>query len=260
MIRHLAASNIRPRDTYFRSGEYAIVSCARDNSLLVGRMLEHLRPALLQAIQDVESPTMSPAYRAFFKDAENTAYVSNILANITNGTPIHPPTSVNDGGPIIVCVNSPDVIAGTYPWGERYEAFNDCKNNPTWSSQSVSGTPYVVLCPFFWTSGFGTQRTFPPENECLSVDTRRNRFRADYTGLAGLTMTHYAMWVLLEQIVHIYLIPEQLRRGVAPGDKSDDANELFALSPDKALMSANVYVYYVASVYGHCTTFPTPKV
>lgn len=246
-------------------------------------MLERLQPILVKAIQDVESSTMSPAYRAFFKDAENTAYVSNILANITAGTPIHPPGSVNEGGPVVVCVNSTGVIAGTFPSGEKYDAYDGCTSNPRMSSQSASGTPYVVLCPFFWTSGFATRRTFPRENECLSVDTRRNRFREDITGLAGPLVTHYAMWVLLEQIVHIYLIPEQLKRGVAPGFKSDDANDVFALSSDRALMSANSYVFYVASeslclsssvvlfsavllmwpivagVYGNCKQFPTPK-
>ncbi|KAL8775885.1 MAG: hypothetical protein Q9194_003542, partial [Teloschistes cf. exilis] len=222
------------------------MSCGNDNGRLIGKMLERLQPFLLKAIEDVESPTMSPAYRAFFKDAENTAYVSNILANITAGTPIHPPTSVNDGGPVIVCVNSTGVIAGTYPWGKKYDAYTDCINNPRMSSQSVSGSPYVVLCPFFWNSGYATRRTFPPEKECLSVDTRRNRFRSDFTGLAGPLMTHYAVWTLLEMMAHIYLIPEQLKRGVAPGDKFEDANDVFALSSEKALMSANSYVYYVA--------------
>ncbi|KAL8687530.1 MAG: hypothetical protein Q9218_006326, partial [Villophora microphyllina] len=209
-------------------------------------MLDHLRPALFQAAQDAESSTMSPAYRTFFKDAENKAYVSNILANMTAGAPIHPPTTVNDGGPVIVCLTSEGTIAGTYAGGEPYDAYTGCRNNPYMTSQSMSGTPYVTLCPFFWNTYLGTRRTIPPPNNCLSVDTRKNKFHVNRLGRAGPSMIQFAMWDLMKQIAHIYLIPEQSRRGVAPGESFDDANKLLPLSADRSLMSADSYVLYVA--------------
>lgn len=60
------------------------------------------------------------------------------------------------------------------------------------------------------------------------------------------------MWVLLEEIVHIYLIPEQTKQGVL-GQLGDyevyDANDVLALTAQHMLLNAHSYVLYTASTF-----------
>lgn len=214
-------------------------------------MLETLWGALIQATQDAESSTMSPAYQTFFKDPENLAFVSNILAQSSAGAAIHPPTKVNNGAPVIACLSAAGQLAGRLPDGSRFDAYDGCSQNPTLSAQSLSGTPYIGLCPYFWDSGLGTIAPVPPLNKCLSVNAK-NKFNLDRLGRAGPALTQYGMWILLEEIAHIYLIPEQKKRGLL-AHISDyevyDANDVLTLSADHSLMNAHSYVLYTASTF-----------
>jgi len=235
------------------SGEYAIVNCGA-NAKSVVTMLETLWGALIQATQDSESSNMSPAYQTFFKDPENMAFVSNILAQSSAGAAIHPPTRVNNGAPVIMCLSAAGQLAGSMPDGSRFDAYNSCRQSPTLSAQSLSGTPYIGLCPYFWDSGLGTIAPVPlvpPLTKCLSVNAK-NKFNLDRLGRAGPTLTQYGMWILLEEIVHIYLIPEQTKSGLLNqmGDyEVYDANDVLALSADHTLMNAHSYLLYAASKF-----------
>lgn len=232
------------------SGEYAIVNCGANANNVV-TMLETLWGALIPATQDAESSTMSPAYQTFFTDPENMAFVSNILAQSSAGAAIYPPTQVTNGAPAIFCLSAAGQLAGTLPDGSRFDAYNRCREKSELSAQSLSGTPYIGICPYFWDSGLGTILPLPPPNKCLSVNAK-NKFNLDRLGRAGPSLTQYGMWVLLEEIVNIYLIPEQIKRGLL-NQISDyevyDANDVLALSADHTLMNAHSYLLYAASMF-----------
>ena len=231
---------------YLKSGQYAIVNCG-ENANSVATMLETLWGALVQATQDAESATMSSAYQTFFKDPENMAFVSNILAQSSAGAAIHPPNQVTNGAPAFFCVTAAGQLAGSLADGRVFDAYTHCRENPTMSAASLSGTPYMALCPYFWDSGLGTIKALPPQNNCLSVNAK-NKFNRDRLGRAGPKLTQWAMWVLLEEIVHVFLMPEQLKRGITTPLEFYDANQVLGLSADDSLMNAASYVLYVASM------------
>lgn len=110
------------------SGEYAIVNCGANSNNVV-TMLETLWGALIQATQDAESSAMSPAYQTFFTDPQNMAFVSNILAQSSAGAAIHPPTKVNNGAPVIMCLSAAGQLAGSMPDGSRFDAYDACRQN-----------------------------------------------------------------------------------------------------------------------------------
>ena len=211
-------------------------------------MLKTIYDASIQAIQDAESSSMSPAYRTFFKDPENTAFVSNILVNVSAGAAVHPPNAYTDGAPVLVCVDSPNQLVGSLPDGGRHDVYTSCTSSRPRTVQSLTGTPYIALCRNFWTSGLGTTLALPPPNKCLGV-SGKNKFSVNRLGRAGPEMTQYAIWVLLQMIVYIYLFPEQLKGRARIASLVDDANEVLKLSADQSLMNLDSYVLYVASTY-----------
>lgn len=108
-------------------------------------MLETLWGAVLKATQDAESSTTSDAYLTFFKDPENKAFVSNILAQVSEGAAIHPPTSVNNGAPVFRCLDGFGQLAGRLSNGRQYDAFGFCQAHSHSLSQfNLPSTPYVV--------------------------------------------------------------------------------------------------------------------
>ena len=230
-----------------KSGQYAIVNCGEHADTVV-TMLQTLWGALIDGIRDVELPPTSPAYRTFFKDPENMAYVDNILAYAAAGAAIHPPNVWTNGAPAIVCLTAPGQLHATLPSGAKFDAYSFCLDRPTLAGQSLTGTPYIGLCPRFWESGLGTNLAFPPPTgKCLSVSPN-NRFNVDRLGRAGPSVTHYAMWILLQMIIDIYLLPEQQRRGYPVGSNTFDANEIFLRLPaDQSMVNAPSYVLYIAS-------------
>ena len=69
----------------------------------------------------------------------------------------------------------------------------------------------------------------------------------DRLGHAGRKLSQWGMMILLEEIVHIYIFPEQYKRGISVPSEVYDANDAFRLSAADALMNAHSYVLYTSS-------------
>ncbi|KAL8835379.1 MAG: hypothetical protein Q9205_003610 [Flavoplaca limonia] len=244
------------------SGKYAIYNCglvATD----VHNMLDALYPVLVQAVQDTQSATTSPAYQTFLKDPEFTATVANIFSQAAAGASIHPANVLTDGAPVIYCLNRKGQLAGTRAdIGQPFDAFDACVDPNTQqatglSASQLSGTPFITICPLFWESGLGAREwAIPSPGKCLSTNSQ-NEFNTDRLGRAGPLMTHRGMFVLLEEIIHLYLFPEEQKRGITTHLEVYDANKVLELSIQDAPMNAASYVLYVASKTLHDIYVPS---
>lgn len=260
------------------SGEYAVVNCDT-NAASALRMLETLGAALVQATQDAKSDTMSPAYRTFFKDPENKAFVSHILSQCSAGDAIHQQNSFTNGAPAVICVNQAGEWRGRKPDGSPFDMYNICRDHAGLLAASLTDTAFIALCPRLLKSIIWKTRAIPNPGRCLSVNAS-NEFRTNGYDRAGPYMTQWAIWILLEEILHIYLLPWQMKVSNFSTWDVNDANDAVNLSAGGALLNVHNYVLYVASkdesasigeripcpvgvlifikgIYGHCTDFPT---
>jgi hypothetical protein len=131
------------------------------------------------------------------------------------------------------------------PDGSQVDAAAQCNLPDTAIASYLNPTPFIVLCPSFFT-GLGGPIT-PPTDSCPTVNTAINRFRkkpSDYTS-AGLSVVHCQIWILLEEIVHYYLFATPQITYLKP--EVYDINKAWRLSAKLALSNAPNYAFYAAS-------------
>ncbi|MCJ1450198.1 hypothetical protein MMC28_000527 [Mycoblastus sanguinarius] len=228
-----------------KSGEYAVVGCGSANAANVVDLLETLWSALLPAIQDAESATPSRAYQTFFKNVEYASYVSNVLANVSTGASLYPPTKFTNGAPVLTCVTA----AGQFKYkitttGQEEDAYTECLRKPTEVAKSMSGTSFIILCPNFFTSP--SMPAKPPPNNCLTVNTYINRFQGFQKDRTGAEMVQYQLWVLLEEILHYYIFRTSSQWETLTIADIYDANQCLRLSAKDSTENPHNYLYYVA--------------
>ena len=231
-----------------KSGEYAVVGCGSANAANVVDLLETLWSALLPAIQDAESATPSRAYQTFFKNVEYASYVSNVLANVSTGASLYPPTKFTNGAPVLTCVTA----AGQFKYkitttGQEEDAYTECLRKPTEVAKSMSGTSFIILCPNFFTSP--SMPAKPPPNNCLTVNTYINRFQGFQKDRTGAEMVQYQLWVLLEEILHYYIFRTSSQWETLTIADIYDANQCLRLSAKDSTENPHNYLYYVASEF-----------
>ena len=219
-----------------KSGQYWMINCGSDNSATLDVTLKGLYLALLPIIEDTKLSNPSPAFKAFFKDASNAPFVSEVLTNVTTGVARHPnnPPFTN-GSPTFFCPTAAGQFQANLKGGQ-IDLYIHCLQTETSVAFYLNPLPYIVLCSKFWTSPYARS---PPSNNCLSVNTYINKFRGN-----GETLYAFNMWILLEEIVHYYLTASSktsLKQEVY------DVNKAFRLSADKAVANAVSYSYYAAS-------------
>ncbi|MCJ1317603.1 hypothetical protein MMC15_002928 [Xylographa vitiligo] len=251
VFTQLSTATLLPRQVAY-AGNYAICNCGPDNTALLHTLLDEIYAALLPAIQDAES-THGPAFQAFFKDAENGAKVSNLLANITEGAPAFPPADkLSNGAPVLFCVSQKGQLSGKTATGEPFDAFDRC-GGPV-AALSFTGTKYIAVCPVFWTAPeIVTSPPAPPASNqpasnCLRLSRNKGQFQGTTTDRHGaIGLVQYKVWIVLEEIVHSYIYAA-FGLGSHPNPLDIyDSNAAFALSAQDSLLNAPSYVLYVAS-------------
>jgi len=118
--------------------------------------------------------------------------------------------------------------------GQSADVYSRCVENPTLMMYIMHGTPYIVVCPNFFTIGL---RALPPPNACLQL----NRFKTQYEG-NGDSVVHFQMWVLLEELAHYYIYMTTQR-------ELDIYNVLTCvrMNGEDSSQNPHNYLYYVAS-------------
>lgn len=213
-----------------------MVNCNNDNAQELDSLLQNLYKALLPIIQDAGLPNPSPAFKAFLKDQSNAPFVAEVLTNVTTGVARYPSAPpFTNGSPTFLCPTAANQFPITTN-GKQVDLYINCLQRTTSVASYLNPSPYIVLCPKFWTSPYPL---LPPQNNCLSVNTFTNRFRGN-----GETLCAYKMWMLLEEIVHYY-IGASSKASLEP--ETYDVNKAFRLSADKAVHNGVSYAYYAAS-------------
>ena len=183
---------------------------------------------------DASLVSPSPAFRTFFNSASNAPYVKQLLTNVTTGVSLYPPDQrfQQTGSPLFICATAGGQIVGKRGGIDYYL---QCLLDAYDSLMAISGTPYIVVCPYLFASGVSD---LPPADNCLSVNTSINRFRT-----LGVDFTKFKVWIVLEAILEYYIYATT----GSSGNIATDVNRCVRLGAKQMLANSRNYVYYVAS-------------
>lgn len=131
------------------------------------------------------------------------------------------------------CANALDQVNISYVGQDKpVDAYSDCVAHPSMLIYGLIGSPFVIICPNFWTH----VSSYPPPNNCLTVNTSIDRFRGN-----GESLIYYKLWMLFESIVNYYLSSRTLAVG-----RILEVNQCVALNAQDARYNARSYLYYFA--------------
>lgn len=158
----------------------------------------------------------------------------------------------SNGAPVFACLNAPKQMAITaYDHGENSDPFDICTKDPLTNIFTLSGTPYIVICPGFFTGGasgiaYKTEVPAPTSKEatnyCPTLNPAINRFRGN-----GIDFATTTPWLLLKVIAQYFIDASQ----ELPIGDVYDINKSLDLMPVQSVLNAQSYIYYVASKYPH---------
>ena len=217
-----------------RSGRYQIVNCGNKDAAILVSLLDDLWTALQPSISNALLTVPSPAFRTFFHAANNAAYVEQLLRNVTTGISLYPPSRVfhQTGSPLLICATSKGQVVGQR---DGIDYYYQCLLDPYDTFIAISGTPYIVVCPYFFSSPVAD---LPPARTCLPVDMSLNRFLE-----RGQNLADFKVWKLLEGILRYYLYATM---GFSV-DLATEVNRCVTLRAGQMVRNPSNYVYYAAS-------------
>lgn len=217
-----------------RSGRYTIVNCGNRDAARLVSLLDNLWTVLQPSIRDASLIDPSAAFRTFFRSANNAPYVTQLLRNVTTGVSLYPPEQRfgQTGSPLLICATGGGQIVGKRDGTDYYY---QCLLDPYDSFIALSGTPYIVVCPYLFSSAVPDS---PPADNCLTVSTSINRFRG-----MGFDFTKFKVWTLLEAILRYYIYATT----GSSGSFATDVNKCLRLGAKQMVQNPSNYIYYVAS-------------
>ena len=169
------------------------------------------------------------------------------MSDIANGTALPSKSSKAPSTPQFACVTGPGIVRFQVEDQFR-DVYDDCRKNPLWTVIYYSGLSYIFICPFFFSPYIPPQ----PIGRCPAVDPTTNEFTGELKDLI-----QFKPYVLLHELAHFYVVPPSTEN-----TQFDiyDWNAAFALKAKRAILNAQSYVLYVASIAAHCTAFPVSAV
>lgn len=213
-------------------GPYYAENCKSNNNK-IATLLYTLSHTLQPVITDLDFSTSSNAYTTLFKDIAYVPYVRDVFSNITTGTSVPPEPGTQSSTPIFICVDGQDQVSYREN-DKRVDAYSRCRTHSETPAIALLKSPYIVLCPFFF-----TQPSIPLQSasSCLTVASHRTRFVQN-----GKTLIKYQLWHVLHELVHYYVYSTLQ-------DNIDiyNINACLALTAKSAVLNAQSYVYYAAS-------------
>ena len=241
----LALAQQIPNDI-LTSEKYTVQLCG-SQAAQVKNTLDILRTILQVAIQDTQSRAPSPAFKAFFKTLNRRPFVRRVLSDIANGTALPSKANKVPSTPQFACVTGPGIVRFQVKDQFR-DVYDDCRQNPLWTAIYYSGLNYIFICPLFFSQYIPPQ----PIGRCPAVDPTTNEFTGELKDLV-----QFKPYVLFHELAHFYVVPPSTENTQF---EIYDWNAAFALKAKRAILNAQSYVLYVASLAARCTAFPISAV
>lgn len=236
------------------SSSYLISDCG-DRTPQVSTVIDLARAAAAAAIAPSRIGTSSGnIYTAFFKRNSASKYVTSMLENIKNHTPIRGrwPNRLKASGPEFICVKS-DTFARYKPL--RVDPYWFCMQPRMygfWARQSR----YIFLCDFFFerpvTPPSIDSHSSQPADTCLRVDRRFNAF----VGF-GNVVCLYQKYMLIHEMMHFYLESKTLRLQSTPREEYD-LTKCVKFFETLSLRNSQNYQAFVTMVEQRCIETPNP--
>ena len=136
--------------------------------------------------------------------------------------------------PIFVCIDGRDQFI--YSLNEaRTDAYDRCQSSGYVTSIAVLGTPYILICPKFYSHPSVPVKT---PTSCLTVDPSGSRFLQN-----GLSLTNYKIWHIIHELVHYYVWAT--KREVS---ELYNVNKCVDLPGGRAVLNPSSYEYYATSM------------
>ncbi|KAL8685799.1 MAG: hypothetical protein Q9224_005667, partial [Gallowayella concinna] len=260
----------------YNQGQYNLVFADDDDTrqeklALLRKLLDNLYLNLQPVIQDLQSPTSSPAYDTFFHDETSKPFLTALFTNITAGAvtyPVRDPPQFwvrlsTTAAPSLWSISRRGQMSAAGEDGVLQDVYDRCTSAATITAFNIftpeDPHPIIVLCPFFYdtttTLVFGdippASVNGSPASNCLVANPTTNRFRRRVTrpSPVGFELIEYRMWILLEELGHKYY---NVATGL-DGIDTYNVNAAKRLFPEKALANGPSYVYYAAR---NCKSFP----
>ena len=228
------------------AGPFQTLGCGAYHNGNLAIILNQLITDLVPIIQDAKDSATTPsaAYSIFFKNPKNAPFVAEILTNVSTGAIMRPPVANSStGGPTIVCPKPGRSFHIELPRGATIDAAVYCASRGASVAAYLNPTPIIMLCPNFFTRVAGPPT--PVVGICPKFNQATNRFKRLSTDgtVDGASVVHSQMWVLLEEMVHYYIVTSRVKRN---SPEAYDINKAWLLSARKSLGNAVSYGYYAA--------------
>lgn len=219
-----------------RNGRYTIVNCGKEDAARLAGLLNSLRQILRPSLYDVSFSEPSPAFRTFFGTASNVPYVEKVLLNVTTGISLYPSARQfhQTGSPLLVCATAGGQVVTNR---DRKDYYYECVLDPFRSLIAISGTPYIVICPYFFLT---KALDSPPAHNCLTMDSSTDRFLG-----TGSAFTNFKVLALLDGILRYYLYATTR----LSSNLVTDVDTCVRLGARQKVENPSNYVYYIASEF-----------
>ena len=234
---------------------YTITGCDDKQQLLIKSHIRALKASVSRAAFDAANGVRSQhGFQAFFKSNTSMAFVRHILLDVQLGrtSPVKysPEGDLSVSAPQIVCAMEENLektgpLAELQPWAQ-------CSEEEHTIGFYYEATPYIILCPVFWTLRADPQ---PDNYRCGRVDSN-NQFAGGHAPEregatarampAQAALTEYQVYHLFHEIVHFYLGSKTLGDNTVP-EEVYDWNDCLALDASSSKRNPMNYQLYLAS-------------
>jgi hypothetical protein len=212
--------------------------CTPEETELISEGIKLSRMAARTALQDVPKGRFSKyGFWTLFKTQANVVKVQQILQNLATMPPMpHLWRGAADQttSPVFICLSEDIKEEALKASLQRCKALRE-------SAFLFRNTAFIMLCPAYFRYPLAPRRPEKLRQYCPTL--QHNRYFGEHR-----KFIKFQFQVLLHELVHFYLGPEDIHNAVAPEGVGEtyELNEIVVQRAAHARLTPNAYSYYVA--------------